>query len=389
MAIELTKPAELGAEEILNHLKEIIPEDAAKNLNKSNFFLTLDKIQREASKILVDLEQLERVVLKQQNLMNAKPKNILNEYSALLTKNIEHNMILLTNTMKQAYALISRFREFILNESIEYLIQKGSSQTIVYMELKDILSSMGLRVTSGDNKEYKLVMDTIKTKETIKSLSKNKFLPKEVAKEIQNIEKRIRSLKTKAEVLTRAKELGKNIFTIPEKGIEYVNINEGYLLEAALNIVTGTNTSFLKTDVDYYDYYLQMRKNNLAASRGGDFSIEQTQKLKRIIESKISEEVSWIENKLSLQLKKVGGKLGASVQSASTMAAELFNIIVIINTNKNGSKKVVQEKLKKYFTESPRAKIFQKQIAQELNIELNNIDETLLKNVNGKISFLK
>lgn len=292
------------------------------------------KFGKNIELLLKQIETQERVMKLKEKYINSNSLQLANA----LTKELEDfkDFFVLKNLMIKAYQIIHEFREYVTKENIEYFIQVGTGQkTSKYsqIQLKELINYLSLSVDS--NKNFRLSLIPNKAKEIKTSQAIDAF-----RSSLYDIQKTITTIKKAAQE----------------------NINQGFVLEAALNIIAekGPNVKITKSIVKKY-----YKPGNLPGTRGGDIGEKNTQKL-------IEQGMININKKLQLQAKKVSGSLGAAVVSITNIKSELFNLCILIKEIVSGRLK--QNDIKKYFKSKKRAS----DIANKIKKEINNIVEQSL-----------
>lgn len=373
MAETIKEVSDSLVKDIFEELKEYIPEQGAAAFSSTEVYQQLQKIMSYAQGLLKEVESLEQQIITQKTFLET-------ESSSEVIAKYAHSTAwaALTQVMKKSYAFLHFFREWITGTSIEYVIQKGSSRQIALMTLEEVIGTFRIGVES--DKGLKLVMDSQKTRAIFKD-GKGKQLPFDIATSIKQIEDKAYSLRRSMEV----------------------NINKGYALELALDLILEGIDFKSLSNAELYERYQEIRKNNTPGMRGGDIDKKKSRQLLDIIQNDSTmtmlsttteKQWLWAKKQIEFQVKKVAGKYGASVMSISTLKAELFNIVTIINQGRKGAGRAITKKLDSYFTNGGRATTVMKEMAKELEVDLSEgiskgLEKALQSTKKIKVTFKK
>ena len=287
----------------------------------------------------------------------------------------QKNKNIVITEMKKAYALIMDFRTFITKEKIEYLIQYDSKNlsTIAILNTKQILDSVtGLSTQSGGGLKFNL--SSSKIKDIIENDATD-TLSKEFVKRVKDILNLIielnkntdGSIMTQEEFNEMRRKYGKKAFS-KIKAEQKSFINQGYALEAALQVVLNNEDQELLLDIGKrYKAYFDAIENTAVFRSGGDLNKEATKKLK-----KIGKNFKTLMEATQLQVKRVREKASAQLVTLNSIIAELGTIVLIYKSSKDGSQRSMQQKFKKYFTSSLKSSDYLEKVKKELEKDLEN-----------------
>ena len=287
----------------------------------------------------------------------------------------QKNKNIVITEMKKAYALIMDFRTFITKEKIEYLIQYDSKNlsTIAILNTKQILDSVtGLSTQSGGGLKFNL--SSSKIKDIIENDATDTF-SKEFVKRVKDILNLIielnkntdGSIMTQEEFNEMRRKYGKKAFS-KIKAEQKSFINQGYALEAALQVVLNNGDQELLLDIGKrYKAYFDAIENTAVFRSGGDLNKEATKKLK-----KIGKNFKTLMEATQLQVKRVREKASAQLVTLNSIIAELGTIVLIYKSSKDGSQRSMQQKFKKYFTSSLKSSDYLEKVKKELEKDLEN-----------------
>lgn len=287
----------------------------------------------------------------------------------------QKNKNIVITEMKKAYALIMDFRTFITKEKIEYLIQYDSKNlsTIAILNTKQILDSVtGLSTQSGGGLKFNL--SSSKIKDIIENDATDTF-SKEFVKRVKDILNLIielnkntdGSIMTQEEFNEMRRKYGKKAFS-KIKAEQKSFINQGYALEAALQVVLNNEDQELLLDIGKrYKAYFDAIENTAVFRSGGDLNKEATKKLK-----KIGKNFKTLMEATQLQVKRVREKASAQLVTLNSIIAELGTIVLIYKSSKDGSQRSMQQKFKKYFTSSLKSSDYLEKVKKELEKDLEN-----------------
>ena len=287
----------------------------------------------------------------------------------------QKNKNIVITEMKKAYALIMDFRTFITKEKIEYLIQYDSKNlsTIAILNTKQILDSVtGLSTQRGGGLKFNL--SSSKIKDIIKNDATDTF-SKEFVKRVKDILNLIIELNknTDGSIMTQEefneirKKYGKKTFS-KIKAEQKSFINQGYALEAALQVVFNNEDQDLLLDIGKrYKAYFNAIENTAVFRSGGDLDQKATKKLQ-----KIGKNFKTLMEATQLQVKRVREKASAQLVTLNSIIAELGTIVLIYQSSKDGSQRSMQQKFKKYFTSSLKSSDYLEKVKKELEKDLEN-----------------
>lgn len=287
----------------------------------------------------------------------------------------QKNKNIVITEMKKAYALIMDFRTFITKEKIEYLIQYDSKNlsTIAILNTKQILDSVtGLSTQSGGGLKFNL--SSSKIKDIIENDATDTF-SKEFVKRVKDILNLIielnkntdGSIMTQEEFNEMRRKYGKKAFS-KIKAEQKSFINQGYALEAALQAVLNNEDQELLLDIGKrYKAYFDAIENTAVFRSGGDLDQKATKKLK-----KIGKNFKTLMEATQLQVKRVREKASAQLVTLNSIIAELGTIVLIYQSSKDGSQRSIQQKFKKYFTNSLKSSDYLEKVKKELEKDLEN-----------------
>ena len=287
----------------------------------------------------------------------------------------QKNKNIVITEMKKAYALIMDFRTFITKEKIEYLIQYDSKDlsTIAVLNTKQILDSVtGLSTQRGGGLKFNL--SSSKIKDIIKNDATDTF-SKEFVKRVKDILNLIielnkntdGSIMTQEEFNEMRRKYGKKAFS-KIKAEQKSFINQGYALEAALQVVLNNEDQELLLDIGKrYKTYFNAIENTAVFRSGGDLDQKATKKLQ-----KIGKNFKTLMEATQLQVKRVREKASAQLVTLNSIIAELGTIVLIYQSSKDGSQRSMQQKFKKYFTSSLKSSDYLEKVKKELEKDLEN-----------------
>lgn len=286
----------------------------------------------------------------------------------------QKNKNIVITEMKKAYALIMDFRTFITKEKIEYLIQYDSKNlsTIAILNTKQILDSItGLSTQSGGGLKFNL--SSSKIKDIIENDATNIF-SKEFVKRVKDILNLIielnkntdGSIMTQEEFNEMRKKYGKKAFS-KIKAEQKSFINQGYALEAALQVVLNNEDQELLLDIGKrYKAYFDAIENTAVFRSGGDLNKKATEKLQ-----KIGKNFKTLMEATQLQVKRVREKASAQLVTLNSIIAELGTIVLIYKSSKD-SPESMEKKFGDYFTSSLKSSDYLEKVKKELEKDLEN-----------------
>lgn len=287
----------------------------------------------------------------------------------------QKNKNIVITEMKKAYALIMDFRAFITKERIEYLIQYDSKNlsTIAILNTQQILDSItGLSTQSGGGLKFNL--SSSKIKDIIENDATDTF-SKEFVKRVKDILNLIIELNrntdgtimTQEEFNEMRRKYGKKAFS-KIKAEQKSFINQGYALEAALQVVLNNKDQELLLDIGKrYKAYFDAIENTAVFRSGGDLNEKATKKLK-----KIGKNFKTLMEATQLQVKRVREKASAQLVTLNSIIAELGTIVLIYQSSKNGSQRSMKQKFGDYFTSSLKSSDYLEKVKKELEKDLEN-----------------
>ena len=291
-----------------------------------------------------------------------------NTYSKSIAS--ENNKKIIVTEMKKAYALIMDFRNFITKEKIEYLIQYDSKtlSTIAILNTKQILDSVtGLSTQSGGG--LKLDLSSSKIRSIIEDDATSKF-SQEFVNRVKAILKMIIELNrnkdgvimTQEEFNIMRQKYGAKSFS-KIKAEQKSFINQGYALEAALQVVLNNEDQELFLDIGKrYKAYFKAIENTAVFRSGGDLNAEATTKLKEI-----GKNFETLIHSTQLQVKRVRAKARAQLITLNSIIAELGTIVLIYQSSKDGSNRIMFEE---YFTNKIKSSDYLEKTKKELEKDL-------------------
>lgn len=294
----------------------------------------------------------------------------------------QKNKKIILTEMKKAYALIMDFRNFITKEKIEYLIQYDSKNlsTIAILNTKQILDSViGLSTQSGGS--LKLNLSSSKVRSIIEDDATSKFTQEFVNRVKAILEMIIELNRNKDGVIMTQEEFniirqkyGAKSFS-KIKAEQKSFINQGYALEAALQVVLNNEDQELFLDVGKrYKAYFNAIENTAVFRSGGDLDAKATAKLK-----KIGKNFETLMHATQLQVKRVRANASAQLVTLNSIIAELGTIILIYQSSKDGSQRTMKQKFKKYFTNALKSSDYLEKTKKELEKDLET--NSALENV--------
>lgn len=354
--------------QLLNDISETAIEQVKKDEDDviENYFQNTLKILRSGG-IQKYAEEAERIL---RVLTSAELGLKKSTRASSLSKK---NKYIVMTEMKKAYALIMDFRNFITKEKIEYLIQYDSKtlSTIAILDTKQILESVtGLATQSGGG--LKLNLSSSKIKSIIEDDVTSKFA-QEFVKRVKVILNLLIDLNRNAEgvIMTQGefdemrKKYGKKSFS-KIKAEQKSFINQGYALEAALQVVLNNEDEELLLDIGkQYQAYFDAIENTAVFRSGGDLDKQATQKLK-----KIGKNFKTLKEATELQVKRVRDKASAQLVTLNSIIAELGTIVLIYQSSKTGSQRTLKQKFKKYFMSSLKSSDYLNKTKSQLEKEL-------------------
>lgn len=285
----------------------------------------------------------------------------------------QKNKKIILTEMKKAYALIMDFRNFITKEKIEYLIQYDSKNlsTIAILNTKQILDSVtGLSTQSGGG--LKLNLSSSKIRSIIEDDATSKFTQEFVNRVKAILEMIIELNRNKDGVIMTQEEFNKLRQKYGAKSFSKIKaeqksfINQGYALEAALQVVLNNEDQELFLDVGKrYKAYFNAIENTAVFRSGGDLDAKATTKLK-----KIGKNFETLMHATQLQVKRIRANAGAQLVTLNSIIAELGTIVLIYQSSKDGSQRTMKQKFKKYFTSTLKSSDYLEKTKKELEKDL-------------------
>ena len=334
---ELSKPAKWGADIIIKDVAQNMvndTDDIEKVFKKSNYFL------KTCKNLLKRLEDSERKLKATKKYTNANATALYVYYS------LQRHGLTLQKTMIEAYAFISSFREWLIGEKIEYLIEveKNSKEiSVLRMNLLELINYMSLGVSA--KKGFRLSVSG-KNTALLNDLKEGNVKHASFENDLKRIEQNIIGI---LEAITQRASKKKNQSTIRvmnKYGIIGKKLNRGFVTETAIQMYAalGPHAKNETKASKLARYYLQTR-GNLPGFRGGDINKNIVQKLM----DQSGDDERFAKN-VSLQVKRVKGLFGATVIEINTLKYELFNLsVMLFDLGKKGPQ-TFRQTLQKYFT---------------------------------------
>jgi hypothetical protein len=355
---------------IVNTTAEIISkdDDFENWLIKNQSVDTIDTIKRElnsysneAKKLLQELTKYRKVKKKlevngQKIFSNEKSsQSLIKAYSSQLS-NRQQTIVL--NTMKRAYLLIMKFREYVLKQKIEYLIgfDTGSSLRLDILTTEQVLQTVTLGTSSGgglklnvSGNEIQKLINAQKTEQIV-----NQELLNKVTEALMYI-KECNTAMSRKEFFEKAGEKYKG-----KNGDKDFYINEGYALEAALVQALDNNIDKLRENIPArYQAYLNAIKNTTVFRAGGDLGKELTGTLKALEKT-----CQTLQIAAELQVKRVAANSSAQLVTLNSLVYELSSIILLV--------KAKPQQLEKFFKDQKKSKDYFGTLKKTLTKELRN-----------------
>lgn len=294
----------------------------------------------------------------------------------------QKNKKIILTEMKKAYALIMDFRNFITKEKIEYLIQYDSKNlsTIAILNTKQILDSVtGLSTQSGGG--LKLNLSSSKVRSIIEDDATSKFTQEFVNRVKAILEMIIELNRNKDGIIMTQEEFNIMRQKYGAKSFSKIKaeqksfINQGYALEAALQVVLNNEDQELFLDIGKrYKAYFNAIENTAVFRSGGDLDAKATAKLK-----KIGKNFETLMHATQLQVKRIRANANAQLVTLNSIIAELGTIVLIYQSSKDGSQRTMKQKFKKYFTNALKSSDYLEKTKKELekDLETNSALESI------------